>query len=110
MIEFLLENLLQVHIGIAAIAVLIWLFREVRFGIISVVADILSLVSIPFAYEFYQHFTSQVLPASQVSRESEFFLLSFLTFGLVPMVSILGSWFFGRGIGRLIRVIYKKLS
>ena len=108
LIEYLLDNLLQVHIGIAAVAVIVWLFRKVRFGIISVAADLLSLVSIPFTYEFYQYFNNQVPATSEGSRESAFFLLSFLTFGLVPIVSILGGWFFGRGIGRVIRVVYKK--
>ncbi len=108
MIEYLLENLLQVHIGIAVIAAIVWLFRDVRFGIISVFADMFSVLSVPFAYEFYYHFTQQVPADSEGSRETVFFFLSLGTFGLVPIVTVLGSWFFGRGIGRVIRLIYKK--
>jgi len=108
LVEYLLENLLQVHIGIAAVAVIVWLFRKVRFGVISVFADMFSVLSIPFAYEFYYHFTQQVSSDSEGSRETVFFFLSLGTFGLVPITTILGSCFFGRGIGRVIRLIYKK--
>ena len=110
MVEYLIENPLHAHIGIVIIAAIIWLNRKVRFGTVSVVADIISVLAIPFAYELYQHFSRPVPADDEGARETAFFFLGFATYGLLPMATGLGSWFFGRGIGRVIRLIYKKFS
>ena len=110
MLEYLIENPLEAHIGVIVIAAIIWLFRNVQYGKLSIVADVISAFSTIFAIEFYRSFMHVAQPAAAESPELPFATLGLLTFGLLPIITIILSWFFGRGIGRVIRAIYKKLS
>lgn len=100
---------LLLHIAVALFAIVVWCYRDVRFGFVSVAADIIGVISIPFVIEIYLYFVALVEPDKYGTQAGWFVFFSMISWGLLPLITAAFYWFFGRGIGRVIRVIHKKL-
>lgn len=111
--DFIIQSLLdypyQYHLALIVIAAIIWLFRKVSPGKALITADVLSAASIVIVTALYVLFSIEQKEGSPFSQRGWYIFFSITTTGLFPLVTITGHWFFGRGIGRIIRIIYKKL-
>jgi len=105
----LLDYPYQYHVALIVIAAIIWCFRDVQQGKALTTADIFSAASIIIVWVLYVLFSIEQKEGSPFSQRGWYVFFSITTTGLLPLVTISGHWFFGRGIGRVIRIIYKKL-
>ncbi len=106
----ILEYPYELHWALTVIAALIWCFRQTKPGKTRVIADILSAASIVAVWAIYVLFSIEQQEESPFSQRGWFIFFSMVTTGLLPVLTATAHWFFGRGIGRIVRIIYKKWS
>ena len=106
--DILLGYPFHVHVGVIVIAANIWLVRNAPQNSKMVVADIFSFLSIFVMYFLYFAYNNKA--GKFGSPEGWYIFYSILTTGLLPLFTLLSAWFFGRGIGRVLRIIRNKFS
>ena len=88
---------------------IIWFFKTVPSNSTSSIADILSLVSIPIAVELLPYFSTGGSSRATVGAPIDwFFILSFLSLGSLPILTLVVFWFLGRGMGRVFNKLIMK--
>lgn len=99
---------MSLHLSIISASIYYWAIKETPHNIWSLLADFLGVIS--FICIVYFPFLK---PGTDTFLYEVFFekyvVMSILSVGIYPIILFLVCWFFGRGIGRIIKVMKNKL-
>jgi len=109
MVETFINDPRLFHVFVGMLALVIWSIRDVRRNIYSTTADVIGVITILFALLFAKEFVNLFtrMDAKDVTNWFIFYLA--ITFWTVPIFTVLGTWFFGRILGRVLRGLTHRL-